>query len=136
MTNIKKRGGQAVRYITLVLTTVAIILTLLAISVLTGTDVKSNTVDSSINAGTLLDVPESKTVSVHESEQISSVSCYTITLSDGELRLISADDPGSYTVLDGIDPRTLRESDKAALEAGLQLDSEEALCSFLEDFSS
>lgn len=75
-------------------------------------------------------------MSVHESEQISSVSCYTITLSDGELRLISADDPGSYTVLDGIDPRTLRESDKAALEAGLQLDSEEALCSFLEDFSS
>ena len=45
MTNIKKRGGQAVRYITLVLTTVAIILTLLAISVLTGTDVKSNTVE-------------------------------------------------------------------------------------------
>ncbi len=54
----------------------------------------------------------------------------TITLSGDELRLSSADAPGDYTVLDGIDPRTLRDSDREALEDGLSLD-EEALVRFL-----
>ena len=61
---------------------------------------------------------------------------YTIILSEGELRLCKDGNTDSYTVLEGIDPRTLRDADRLALECGLQLESEEALVSFLEDFSS
>lgn len=136
MTKIKKRGVRAVQYITLLLTTAAIILTLLAVSILTDHGAQVDLSEPAVNASTLLDVPESKTVSVPEERRAPALPCYTITLSEGELRLTSTDTPDSYTVLDGIDPRTLRESDREALEAGLQLDSEEALVSFLEDFSS
>jgi len=60
---------------------------------------------------------------------------YIITLIDGELRLTASETPG-YTVLRGIDPRTLREADRAALIEGLPLDSDAALQQFFEDFGS
>ena len=137
MTKTRTRGIRAVHYITLLLTTAAIILTLLAVSILTDGGAESVLPGPAVNASTLLDVPESKNVPVHTDDTAAPSAPYcTITLSGEELRLSSADAPGDYTVLDGIDPRTLRDSDREALEDGLALDSEEALVRFLEDFSS
>lgn len=138
MTKTIKRGTSAVHYITLLLTTAAIILTLLAISMLTNDLTKEeNPTPKSHASSTMLDVPESQTVSTSEIvPKESDVPCYTVILSEGELRLSTAEMPDHYTVLDGIDPRTLRDSDRKVLESGLQLESEEALVRFLEDFSS
>ena len=129
-------GRKALQYITLLLTTAAILLTLLAISVIAGKMPQENDPGPAVDAVTEIDVPQSKTVSLPGNQSASHPSCYTILLSGNEIRLTSADAPGTYVVLDGIDPRTLREADRKVLETGLQLNSEEALIRFLEDFGS
>lgn len=139
MTKNQNCGIRAVHYITLLLTTAALILTLFAVSVLTDKETSPNSVipGPAVNASTLLDVPESKNMPTFEDNTTApSAPFYTITLSGDELRLSSIDTPSDYTVLDEIDPRTLRDSDREALEGGLALDSKEALVRFLEDFSS
>ncbi|MBE6936693.1 MAG: hypothetical protein E7458_09435 [Ruminococcaceae bacterium] len=61
---------------------------------------------------------------------------YTIRLRGGELQLSHPGTPDRYTVLSGIDPRTLRSADRDALTAGVTLPSMEAVVRFLEDYSS
>ena len=135
MTGVQKHGARLFPYFMLLLSTTATILLLFSISLLTDDGVESGKEAPSIRASLLLDEPESEIVSTPEN-QTEKKPFYTIILSEGELRLCKDGNTDSYTVLEGIDPRTLRDADRLALESGLQLESEEALVSFLEYFSS
>lgn len=133
----KKRISQAarsaVRALTLLLTTAAVILIFAAAALFMETERGGGTGNES---GLPLDVSSGRVKPDGVQDTAVPKKRYMVTLSNGELRIASASEPGKYTVLRGIDPRTLRTADREALESGWELDSEEELAQFLEDFGS
>jgi len=61
---------------------------------------------------------------------------YIVRIAGDEVRAEKPDNPKNYILLKNIDPRTMRETDRAALMRGIEIYSHEELQYFLEDFGS
>jgi len=61
---------------------------------------------------------------------------YIVKIAGDEVRAEAPDNPSNYILLKNIDPRTMRETDRAALTRGIEIYSMEELQYFLEDFGS
>jgi hypothetical protein len=120
---------RPVYYITLMLTTALVLLTMLTVNLLLSSANTAEAVQPS-------ELPAQEEFIAASAELTPVRTGYTVTLSGGELRLYSAANPGEYSVIDGIDARTLRENDRAELERGVVLESEEELREFMEDYGS
>ncbi len=136
MIRLTPRAVRALYTLSLLLTTAAILLLMIAASLLTNIETASDVREKTVKTESVQDTRTTEIGPTANPELLPAVPRYTITLSGDELRLTSAAAPEQYTVLEGIDPRTLRQSDKESLQNGLTLESEEALAHFLEDFSS